>query len=207
MICAILLAGGEGRRFGGDKLSARLPDGRPVALAAAAAVASAAEQHIVVTRPGRDALIHMLTAHGWTPVTTTATARGKGASLAAGIQASREATGWLVALADMPLLQPATAQVVANALRTGALAAAPFYRGQRGHPVGFSAQLAPQLLALDGDTGARAVLQTIGSRLLRIDVEDPGVLLDIDQPEDLARYCQMAGGVATTETQRPRRER
>lgn len=190
MICAILLAGGEGSRFGGDKLSARLADGRPVALAAAAAVANAAELHIVVTRPGRDELISMLTAHGWTPVITLAAARGKGASLAAGIQASLGAAGWLIALADMPLLLPATAQAVATALRAGALAAAPYYRGQRGHPVGFSARLAPQLLALDGDTGARAVLQNLGDQLICLDTEDPGVLIDIDQPEDLVRYGQ-----------------
>lgn len=189
MICAILLAGGEGSRFGSDKLSACLPDGRPVALAAAEAIAGAADRHLVVMRPGREALAALLAAHGWTPVATTAAARGKGASLAAGIQAAPDAAGWLIALADMPLLQPATAQAVANALRAGALAAAPFYRGQRGHPVGFSAQLSSQLLALDGDSGARAVLQNVSDRLTRIDVDDPGVLIDIDQPEDLLRYC------------------
>lgn len=186
MICAVLLAGGESRRYRGDKLTARLPDGRMLAVAAADAVAGAVDRQVVVTRPGRNDLIAALTARGWTTVVTAAAERGKGASLAAGVSASADAAGWLIALADMPLLRPETAAKVAAALRAGALAAAPVYRGRRGHPVGFSASLAPQLLALDGDSGAQAVLQSIGELLVQIEVDDPGVLIDVDQPQDLA---------------------
>ena len=73
-----------------------------------------------------------------------------------------------------------------SALRAGAPAAAPCYGARRGHPVGFSAQLRSQLLALDGDTGARAILQRLSDRLVRVAVDDPGILVDIDRPEDLA---------------------
>ncbi len=66
------------------------------------------------------------------------------------------ADGWVIALADMPAIRLDTIRRVAEALRTGATTAAPVYRGQRGHPVGFAKLCRSELLALDGDTGARA---------------------------------------------------
>lgn len=186
MICAVLLAGGESRRFGGDKLSARLPDGRLLAVAAAEAMAGAAERYLVVTRPGREELVAALRERGWQAVITPRAELGMGASLAAAVAASADADGWLVALADMPLIRSATVAAVANALRARAMLAAPVYHGRRGHPVGFSAQLRPQLLALDADVGAREILRSAGNRLVNIEVDDSGILIDIDLPQDLA---------------------
>lgn len=186
MICAVLLAGGEGRRFGGDKLAARLPDGRMLAVAAAEAMVGAADRYLVVTRPGRDRLVAALREHGWQAVVTPRAELGMGASLAAAVTASADADGWLVALADMPLIRSDTVAAVADALRARATLAAPTYRGRRGHPVGFSARLRPQLLALDADVGAREILRSAGDRLITIEVDDPGILIDIDSPQDLA---------------------
>jgi molybdenum cofactor cytidylyltransferase len=59
--------------------------------------------------------------------------------------------------------------------------------GRRGHPVLFSAPLFPQLLALTGDEGARAVLQKLGGALATVEAPDEGVLFDIDLPGDMAR--------------------
>jgi molybdenum cofactor cytidylyltransferase len=106
-----------------------------------------------------------------------------GASLAAGIQASEDAEGWIVALADMPRIQIATIEAVARALDGGAPIVAPYYNGQRGHPVGFGAEHRDALLSLDGDSGARALLDS--QRVMRLDVDDAGILRDIDTPEDL----------------------
>jgi molybdenum cofactor cytidylyltransferase len=61
----------------------------------------------------------------------------------------------------------------------------PEYRGTPGHPVGFGAAHLPALAALTGDRGARAVLQASATAPVRIDVDDPGVLRDVDRPEDL----------------------
>src|SRR4030095_9695991 len=83
---------------------------------------------------------------------------GMGTSLACGVRASAHAGGWVIALGDMPAVQLSTGQAVAAALEEGAVTAAPFYDGQRGHPVGLAPVLLPQLLALSGDTGGRAVL-------------------------------------------------
>jgi molybdenum cofactor cytidylyltransferase len=108
-----------------------------------------------------------------------------GASLACGVEASAEAAGWVVALADMPWIEASTIRRVADAIAAGASLAAPCYRGERGHPVGFAASHRAALLALGGDEGARAILSRAGASLLRVDVDDPGVLRDVDTAGDL----------------------
>ena len=109
-----------------------------------------------------------------------------GASLACGVQATANAKGWLVALADMPWITPATIARVAAAVADGALLAAPFHAGERGHPVGFGAACYAQLAALTGDEGAKSVIAAHRDRVARIDVDDRGVLRDVDAPADLA---------------------
>ncbi len=106
---------------------------------------------------------------------------GISASIACGVHAAEQASGWVVALADMPAILPSTVRAVALALLEGALTAAPVYQGQRGHPVGFAAGLRPQLLALTGDTGARALLASHPPQLIA--VNDPGVVYDVDTKE------------------------
>jgi molybdenum cofactor cytidylyltransferase len=107
---------------------------------------------------------------------------GMSASLACGIRAESHASGWLIALGDMPAIAPATVRAVVTALRDGAQTVVPMFRGQQGHPVGFAAELREELLALAGDSGARAVLQAHPP--LRIDVDDSGVLYDVDLAEE-----------------------
>lgn len=97
-----------------------------------------------------------------------------------------DAAGWLVALADMPFIQPDTLHRVAAALADGAELAAPVFNGQRGHPVGFAARWRDALLALQGDEGARALVGANRLSMRRIATDDPGVLRDVDRPEDLA---------------------
>jgi molybdenum cofactor cytidylyltransferase len=101
--------------------------------------------------------------------------------------ASRDADGWIVALADMPLILPATHRAVAGALSRGArLAATVDATGRRGHPVGFSPALFADLAALDGDEGARSVIERHRAWLEVVRVDDPGIFFDVDTPGDLA---------------------
>jgi molybdenum cofactor cytidylyltransferase len=82
----------------------------------------------------------------------------------------------------MPAVQSDTVRRVVAALRAGAATAAPLYSGRRGHPVGFAATLQAELMASNGDTGARAVLLRHPPQLFEVD--DPGVLYDVDTLED-----------------------
>jgi len=186
MICALLLAGGRGERFGGDKLAAPLADGTPLAVAAARPLLAGCDRVLAVLRPGREALGERLRAEGCALLVSERTLAGMGASLAAGVAAAPDAEGWLVALADMPGIRAATVAALAARLRAGDGIVAPEHAGRRGHPVGFAARFGAQLRRLDGDTGARGILQAHPDAVVRLAVTDPGVLQDVDTRADLA---------------------
>ncbi|MFP3566326.1 NTP transferase domain-containing protein [Paraburkholderia sp. SIMBA_030] len=183
----VLLAAGYGSRFDPDglhnKLLARMPDGTPVAHEAAHRLLQVVTRVLAVVRPGSDALARLLNDAGCDVVFTADAVRGMGASLAAGIEASEDAEGWIVALADMPRIAVTTIEAVAHALDGGASLVAPFYQGQRGHPVGFGIEHRDALLTLDGDTGARSLLTS--QPVMQLNVDDAGILRDVDTPEDL----------------------
>lgn len=184
-IVGILLAAGTGSRFGGDKLLHPLPDGVAIAAHAARNLLAAGLAVTAVVRPGDFPLAEMLEQEGCAVTVCPAAARGMGASLAHAIGSERGADGWVVALADMPGIAPRTIRAVVAALRAGALIAAPRYANQRGHPVGFASGLVGELIALDGDQGARAVLAKHRASMTLIDSDDPGVVYDIDRKSDL----------------------
>ncbi|RDU96807.1 nucleotidyltransferase family protein [Trinickia dinghuensis] len=186
---ALLLAAGLGTRFDPSgiqsKLLAPLADGTPVACASARALLTILPHVTAVVRPGAEALAHALNDAGCDVVFSADAERGMGASLAAGVRATEEAEGWIVALADMPWIAPATIEEIARRVDSGASVVAPLYRGRRGHPVGFGAMHREALSSLDGDVGARRILETADVTL--IDVDDAGVLADIDTYADLLR--------------------
>jgi molybdenum cofactor cytidylyltransferase len=189
----LLLAAGRGSRFDPtglqNKLLAPLPDGTPVSRAAAQRLLTVVPHVIAVVRAGAEDLAHVLNEAGCDVVFATDAERGMGASLAAGVIASREAEGgWIVALADMPWIATSTIEAIARGLDAGASIIAPIYRGQRGHPVGFSFAHEAALTALDGDAGARSLL--ISSEVTSIEVDDAGILADVDTRADLRRPAQ-----------------
>lgn len=184
-IVGILLAAGRGVRFGGAKLLAPLVDGTPLGVAAARCLRAAVPEVLAVVHPADAELVGAMAATGAHVVECAEAEAGMGVSLAAGVAAAADADGWLIALADMPYIKIDTIGQVALALAHGAPLAAPCYRGERGHPVGFSAEFGPALRALRGDCGARELIAGQRDRLLCIDVDDPGILVDIDSPDDL----------------------
>lgn len=189
-IAGLLLCGGASLRFGSNKLLARVgPRAQPMAEVSARALRGALGRVVAVARPGDEALRALLETAGCEVTESDRTQRGLGASLAAGVAALADADAWIVALADMPFVREDTIRAVRDALEAGALIAAPVDRasGIRGHPVGFRAALADELLALDGDEGARSVIQRHRDAVRLIPVDDPGIHRDIDRPEDLAR--------------------
>ncbi|MGH1560171.1 nucleotidyltransferase family protein [Caulobacter segnis] len=118
-------------------------------------------------------------------------AEGMGASLRTAAQAlPDDGAGVFVLLGDMPAIDPATLQRLGQAFKGPLDLVAPTYLGRRGHPVLFGATWFPALRALSGDEGARALLESAGAQLTRIPVEDPGIHLDVDRPEDLVRAVE-----------------
>ena len=193
-IVGVVLAAGRATRFGGGKLLAPLRvdvTGAPVATATTVGAASCAAMHaalartVAVVRAGDEPLARVLRATGVETIECRRADEGMGASLACGVQATSDAQGWVIGLADMPWITAATIARVRDAIARGAIVAAPYCGHRRGHPVGFAASCFDELSALGGDDGARAVVLAHATELERIDVDDAGVLRDIDTVADL----------------------
>ena len=157
-IRGVLLAAGYSKRFGSNKLLHPLPAGKPeagvpIALASARHFVEALPDSVAVIRPRAQRLGKLLRDAGCNTVVCKNAAEGMGVSLAEGVRAAEDAHGWVVALADMPYLRPETVRVIAQALADGAAIAAPAYRGERGHPVGFARRFKDELTALRGEIG------------------------------------------------------
>lgn len=184
-IVGLLLAAGSASRFGSDKLRHELPHGVSLAVQAARHLKAALPRIVAVVRLGADATAQALAAEGCEIVVCERAAEGMGASLACAARAAGEAGGYLVALADMPFVRPSSIAAVRDALAAGALIAAPYFRARRGHPVGIAGSLRAELEQLAGDEGARRILAKREGELVKVPVGDPGVVRDIDRPEDL----------------------
>jgi molybdenum cofactor cytidylyltransferase len=184
----ILLAAGRGKRFdpsgARNKLLQQLPGGDPVAVASARKLLSILPKVIAVVPPQDAGVAAALRALGCEVTTCPDADSGMAASLVHAIRASLpNPNGWLVALADMPFVQPQTVQALADALAAGAGIAVPVTAGRRGNPVAFGAAHLEALLALQGDQGARSLLKSCP--VVEVEVNDPGIFRDIDTPADI----------------------
>lgn len=182
----IILAAGKGTRFiqaggVGNKLMARYPDDRGnlqplLALSLKHALDSGLPVR-VVTRPQSGELLDLLTRY---PVSVTGLASpGSADSIAAGVAASSDWDGWIIAPADMAWIAPQDYRQIAAALTEPLSQARMEWQGQPGHPVGFGSGWRSELLALKGDSGARHLLQP--QKLIRI-AGSGGNLRDADLP-------------------------
>ena len=187
-ICGILLAAGQSQRFGHtDKLLQPLSNGLPLITQAVRTMLTALESVMVVLPPEHDELKQVLQDEAVQLTINPAADVGMGNSLACGVSACAEADGWIIGLADMPWIQPTTINKVMSALHIGHSLVAPRYQNLRGHPIGFGREYHETLLKLQGDVGARSVLKQHKAKLHYLDVNDPGILLDVDTPADLRR--------------------
>jgi len=196
-IVGILMAAGRGRRFDPqgqlNKLLQPLPSGEPVVAASARKLLAALPRVVAVVPPAvvpavvpDDGGVAVLLAGLGCEVTVCAEAdSGMAASLVHALRhAGTECDAWLVALGDMPHVAPATLAALRDALAGGAPIAVPVHAGRRGNPVGFGRTHLDALLMLEGDQGARRLLQTCP--VTEVPVDDAGIFLDIDTPADLS---------------------
>jgi molybdenum cofactor cytidylyltransferase len=105
-------------------------------------------------------------------------------AVAAGVEASAQAPGWLLLPADMPMLQVETLRAVASAVAHYTVVF-PQYRHRRGHPVGFSSELFSELIRLDSERDLGRL--TARYPAMGVDVDDPGVLMAHDAQSGLAQ--------------------
>jgi molybdenum cofactor cytidylyltransferase len=185
VVAGILLASGASTRFGGDKLLAEL-DGRPIVRWSAEALVGAVDELVVVVRDDAAGIRAALDGLPIRFAINHDAERGMSTAIRAGITAMPAAAeAVIIALGDQPLLDARVVERLITRWRTsGMCAVQPCYEDGRGHPVLFDASLFAALCALEGDVGARAVLDAAGDALDLLPVEGPRPV-DVDTPAAL----------------------
>lgn len=187
----VVLAAGRGSRFGGATHKLEQPFGHSTVLGCtlANAMQSGLPLVVVTTAALNDCVASVVAARDIVLVPEvgqddSGLPLGMGYSIACGVSARANAHGWLVLPGDMPLVEPATLRAVAAAMPQHPVVYAQ-YRGRRGHPVAFAAEIYSELVTLGGDEGARRLIGRYPAH--GVDVEDAGVLMDLDTGDDLER--------------------
>jgi molybdenum cofactor cytidylyltransferase len=188
----ILLAAGKSLRFGSNKLLHPVMDNTPIdftpmLMVSAQKLASVLPGSIVVIHQNLFGYVEQLEQMGLRVVINEQAEKGMGSSIACGVRASQDATGWLITLADMPYTKTETLSLLASKLKEGANIIAPVYDQQRGHPVGFNRCFKNELVALDEDVGARYLITKYQKQLELLPIDDDGVLRDIDCLDDVSK--------------------
>lgn len=189
-LCTLVLAAGQGSRYrersDEDKLLAgctSAADAEPILAMTLHALSGIAERMLIVTRADNHELRAWLEreAPAYGASVLVIRSNGLGHSLGQAVSSCETRRGWLVALADMPYVRRDTLERLAAAIQPQRLVV-PVYQGQRGHPRGVGADFGALLRVLSGDRGAQALFDS--PSVIEIEVDDPGVLQDIDRPED-----------------------
>ncbi|HZO83086.1 MAG TPA: nucleotidyltransferase family protein [Candidatus Binataceae bacterium] len=185
----ILLAAGESRRMGYPKPLLEV-GGRTFLATIAQAMLEAVGRLVVVVGAHADAVRRAVPADSRIAVAeNTEYQRGQLSSIKAGLRAiGRDAAGALIHLADHPMVRPATFKAVIEEHRQSRRPIViARYCGRRGHPVLFARELFAELEAAPEDQGARVVVAADPQRVAYVEVDDPGVVMDLDTPEELER--------------------
>ncbi len=188
---ALIIAAGFSRRFGSDKRLFRLKHGEPLLVASLRPYRTVFANVAVVVRSSDSELSGLIAAQLGRQrpiiVPTDFAHRGMAASIADGVRATAAWDYLFLGLGDMPYVKSDTLALLkapmdaARADRRACIVVAEL-DGVAGHPVGFSREFFAELIALEGDRGARSVIDAHADAVQRVPVDDAGVLADIDQP-------------------------
>lgn len=188
----IVLAAGPGARFRGTghKLEQML-GGRTVLECTVGSALASGMRTVVVCRERLAPLVRRWVA-ARDMVIMPSDVDGLGQSIAAGVSATATASGWILLPGDMPLVRTATLRALSARLMHDPVVVAQ-HRGRRGYPVGFGAELVSELVGLHGNEGPKRLIARFSA--VPVEVDDPGVLFDVDTVEDLEALRQRAAEV------------
>ena len=191
MISGILLAAGESRRMGSPKALLRYQGQSFIERICQAYFTAGVDELIVVLGARAEVLRQAIPVHPTLHIVENPRYfQGQLSSLMVGIGAlSVESEAAIVNLVDHPLIAATTISALLSSFRVNPspiLIAS--YNGKRGHPVLFSRQIYGEILAAPLDQGAKFVVRKDPSRVCELPLDDPGILADIDTPEDYRRY-------------------
>jgi len=209
MTAAVVLAAGHADRMGSNKLTLPLGPGTVVGRVVATALAACDRVIVViglhdqVTRTAVEQTARALGAKGRVEVAEGVPYDpGMFISVQAGLRRVAGADVVLIFPGDIPLILPETAIAVKDAVSAGqADVAVPSCRGRRGHPVAVSARCIPELLAMSERSTLRQFMSVHASTTKLVPVDDRGMLLDMDTPDEYDRVleCLRSAGASTKE--------
>lgn len=190
-----MLAAGRSARFGELKQLLRVGNENLLETVVHGFLSSSADEVIVVLGFRSD---EILTNSGFGSARVVVNhdyEQGLGTSLKTGIEAANpEASAAIVALGDQPLLSVNTIDsIIGKYSETHGLIVAPFYGRRRGNPVLFDKSLFPELKKVVGDEGAKRMIGRMEENIVKVTVDDPGVVFDIDNESDYRRLLTMLG--------------
>jgi len=188
-IAAVILAAGRSSRMGGEnKLLAEIGGKSLIRIAAEQALASRASPVIVVTGHQREKVEAAVAGLGVQLTHNPEFAAGLGTSLRTGVAAvPPHNDGAVICLADMPQVGAPLIDKLIAAFdpEKGALVVAPVVDGKRGNPVLWSRRFFPELMAIEGDVGARHLIASYAEAVAEVPVSGNDAFLDVDTPEAL----------------------
>jgi molybdenum cofactor cytidylyltransferase len=180
----IVLAAGRSRRFKGDKRLASLSQGATLLDTTVQSIPEEFTHKLLVVRPGEAQLAASYAGHGWQIHYAPDSHLGMGHSLATAIRQVQDWPACLVALGDMPFINPQTYLQLRRALVDHPLVV-PVHHGRRGNPAGFHRRFFGSIARLEGDRGARQLLMQHANVCHEVICDDPGIFQDIDTPTAL----------------------
>lgn len=206
-VAAVVLAAGTSRRMGSTVPKQLLSLGGKALLQHTLdnVRASQVSEVVLVLGAQSNEIRQQVSADGIRVVVNPDYQQGMGTSLRAGLSGlSASAKAVLIVLADQPFVAARTLDCLIDShARTQAQITIPLYRGFRGNPVLLDSSVFPELMTLSGDVGCRAIFGSHNEGIHKIEVDDPGILLDIDTAADLQKLEQFAGADAARQLRLP----
>jgi len=188
MIWAVILAAGESRRMGTQKLLLPFGDATVVEAVVRTALASGVDRAVAVLGADREAVRAKLEPSGVDFAVNEQFADGMLSSIQTGFRAiPPEAEAAVIMLGDQPFLPPPVVDAVVRGYRESLKGIViPVFRTRRGHPVLVDLKYRDEVLALDPADGLRRLMRTHAEDIAEVEVDDANILRDLDTPEDYA---------------------
>jgi molybdenum cofactor cytidylyltransferase len=188
---AVILAAGGSTRMGEAKQLLRLGESTVLGQTLENVRRAGVDEIVLVLGSSAEAIRQQLpiSPEGLKLVVNRAYERGMASSLREGLSAlDPQIDAALIVLADQPFILPETLnRIVDRHRRSNAQIVIPLYKGFRGNPVLLDRSVFPEVMALDGDMGCRAIFGSHLEGIVKVEVEDVGILLDIDNKDDYER--------------------
>lgn len=199
-VIGLLLAAGQGSRFGGHKLRHVLDNGTAMGLQSALNLKESVDEVVCVVRPDDSVLTDIFKQHGFTTIENPEHLSGLSSSIGVGVEATPDSDYWVIALGDMPYIHMTTYELITQSIQqehsnpsTKRQIIRPRVetkenRYKAGHPVAFPNRFRNELIELAGDKGASPILKQHSDEVRWVSVNDDGVAWDVDNREMLAGY-------------------